>query len=286
MNQIVYHKSPLNYIGGKYKLLPQLMKFFPQKIHTMVDLFAGGCDVCSNIKAEKIYANDNNPYVIGIYQAFQKISIQELLTYLEETIEKNHLSLTNKEAYYLFRRAYNETAGRNPLDLYILVCYAFNHQFRFNSRHEFNSPFGQNRSCFNPAMRANLTEFHRRVQTIEFSAVDFKDFDLSSLKEGDFLYADPPYLITTGSYNDGKRGFEGWSEEDDRALFNLLDQLDKQGVKFAFSNVSEHKGAKNKALMAWKKKYHTHKIHYDYKNSSYHAKNTDKPTREILITNY
>ncbi|MBS7176622.1 MAG: DNA adenine methylase, partial [Clostridiales bacterium] len=58
-----YHKSPLNYIGGKYKLLPQLTKFFPKRINTMVDLFAGGCDVCSNIRANRIRANDINHYV-------------------------------------------------------------------------------------------------------------------------------------------------------------------------------------------------------------------------------
>ena len=36
----------------------------------------------------------------------------------------------------------------------------------------------------------------------------------------------------------------------------------------------------------WEKKYHTHKINYNYKNSNYHAKNTDKRTIEVLITNY
>ena len=35
-------KSPLNYTGGKAKLLPQLKPLFPQYISTMVDLFCGG----------------------------------------------------------------------------------------------------------------------------------------------------------------------------------------------------------------------------------------------------
>lgn len=286
MKDNIYNKSPLNYIGGKYKMLPQIMKFFPKRINTMVDLFAGGCDVCSNIKANKIYANDINHYIIEIYKTFQTMTINQLLTYIDETIIQNNLSISNRDAYNLFRKMYNESNKRNPLDLYILVCYAFNYQFRFNSKHDFNSPFGLNRSSFNSSIRTNLIHFHQNIQSIEFSATNFKNFDISSLQKGDFLYADPPYLITTGSYNDGRRGFNGWNEDDDKTLFELLDQLDKQEVKFALSNVTEHKGLKNKGLMKWKKKYHTHKINYNYKNSSYHVKNTDKKTCEILVTNY
>lgn len=281
-----YTKSPLNYIGGKYKMLPQLMKFFPKRINTMIDLFAGGCDVCSNISAQRILANDINNYVIDIYRVFQTMNLVELLLHIEGVISQYNLSITNKEGYMALRRAYNESNERNPLDLYVLVCYAFNYQFRFNNSHEFNSPFGMERSSFNSNIKSNLVEFHTKIQSIEFSSLNFKKFDISNLRQGDFVYADPPYLITTGSYNDGKRGFEGWNESDDSALFDLLDQLDFQGVKFALSNVSEHKGIRNKGLIEWKKRYHTHKINYNYKNSNYHAKNTDKKTCEVLITNY
>lgn len=37
-----YLKSPLNYVGGKYRLLSQIMPYFPDKIDTFVDLFSGG----------------------------------------------------------------------------------------------------------------------------------------------------------------------------------------------------------------------------------------------------
>ena len=35
-------KSPLNYTGGKHKLLPQITKLFPKDIDTFYDVFAGG----------------------------------------------------------------------------------------------------------------------------------------------------------------------------------------------------------------------------------------------------
>ena len=36
-----YVKSPLNYTGGKYKILPQIMSKFPSNIGTFVDFFGG-----------------------------------------------------------------------------------------------------------------------------------------------------------------------------------------------------------------------------------------------------
>ena len=141
-------------------------------------------------------------------------------------------------------------------------------------------------SSFNSSIKSNLIKFHRNIKNIVFSESDFRDFDISFLSKGDFVYADPPYLITTGTYNDGKRGFNGWSKNDDVDLFKLLDALNEKGVKFALSNVLEHKGKFNDCLINWSKKYKIHYINYDYKNSNYHGKNTDKKTIEVLITNY
>lgn len=283
-NPCKYVKSPFNYIGGKFKLLPQIEPLFPRHINRMVDLFCGGCDVAVNVIAKEVYANDINYHVIDILSAMQEYEIDELLEKIDSTIASWGLSKTDKDAYVKFREHYNKT--KDPIDLYTLMCFSFNYQFRFNSDHEYNNPFGKDRSSFNDTMRCNLIKFHRRIQSIHFSTTNFKEYDISQFKRGDFIYADPPYLITTGSYNDGKRGFEGWTEEDDKLLFDLLDKAHKKGIKFALSNVIEHKGNQNKALIEWAKKYNTHYLEYNYSNSNYHGKNTDKDTIEVLITNY
>lgn len=279
-------KSPFNYIGNKYRIIEDLKRFFPKKIDTMVDIFCGGCDVTTNVEANKIYANDINYHVIDIMKSFQKYSTKELLDYIDSTIKERGLSKENEQAYLEFRKYYNKT--RNPIDLYVLMCFSFNYQFRFNSSHEYNNPFGRNRSSFNERMRENLIAFKSRIEGVAFSSLDFMDFDYSVLKEGDFLYADPPYLITCGSYNDGKRGFKGWNKDEDENLMSLLNDLSNRGVKFALSNVTQHKGTKNEALICWARenKYHTHKIRFDYNNCNYHTKNRDNVTKEVLITNY
>ena len=60
-------ESPLNYTGGKYKLLPQILPYFPKNIDRFVDIFCGGCNVGCNVKANSIVFNDNNIMIIYFF---------------------------------------------------------------------------------------------------------------------------------------------------------------------------------------------------------------------------
>ncbi|MBO7695573.1 MAG: Dam family site-specific DNA-(adenine-N6)-methyltransferase [Methanobrevibacter sp.] len=283
-----YIKSPFNYIGNKYRTLPQIEQWFPENINTMLDLFCGGCDVSINTMAKRHLANDINTYLIQILQTFKTLGSEKVLAYVDQTIASRGLSKENAEAYLKFRDEYNAQNPKSPIDLYILLCFSFNYQFRFNANHDFNNPFGRNRSSFNPSIRHNLELMIKKLPAIEFSSIDFLHYDYSVLNSGDFLYADPPYLITCGSYNDGKRGFRGWSAEDEKALYHLLNDLNNKGIKFALSNVTTHKGMQNKLLLDWIKKYdyNVHNVNFNYDNCNYHAANRHYQTNEVLITNY
>jgi len=279
-----YQKSPLNYIGGKYKLLPQIMPLFPRQIGTFVDLFAGGCNVGINVVAEKIICNDINTKIIDMFRAFKQINTDEILRHIEGRITEFLLSKENEKGFVNFRTFYNKT--KDPLDLYVLSCYSFNYQFRFNNNLDYNNPFGRNRSRFSENMRNNLLAFLEKIKdsNIEFTSREFTVFDMSGLGYDDMVYCDPPYLITLGSYNDGNRGFKDWKAAQETALYDLLDKLHKQGVKFALSNVLVHKSIRNETLIEWCKKYVVTSIENDYSNSSY---NTHKgESIEVLITNY
>lgn len=281
-----YIKSPMNYTGGKYKILDHIIPSFPKPIHNFVDLFAGGFNVGINVNAGTIYANDHITYLIELYQFLQEISTAELIERIHERIHQYNLNLLNADGYNKLRADYNQSP--NALDLFILTCFSFNHQIRFNSKHEFNTPFGKERSSYNDSIENNLIRFcdalHKK--NIIFTSKDFRNFDFSILSPGDVVYCDPPYLITTGAYNDGKRGFKDWTAEEDSALLQLLDLLNERGVFFALSNVFVHKGEVNDKLILWSKKYHVNYIDKTYSNCSYHFKDRDTKTVEVLITNY
>lgn len=284
-----YVCSPMNYIGGKYKLLPQIMPLFPKKIRTFVDLFCGGCNVGINVRAQKVVFNDNLSYLIDLYKTFNTLDINEILSHIESRIVQYNLSKTNEDGYKELRKLYNKE--RNPLDLFVLVAFSFNHQIRFNNSHEFNNPFGRERSSFNPKMKSNLYTFLKVLQnkSSEFVCFNFDKFDFSVYTNEDFVYCDPPYLITTGTYNDGKRGFTGWNDNEEIKLLNILSQLNDKNIKFGLSNVLTHKGKQNDILVEWvecNNFYVTH-LNKNYSNSNYHTSDRNSQnTDEVLITNY
>lgn len=279
-----YIKSPLNYIGGKYKLLPQLMKYFPTDINTFVDLFSGGFNVGINVKSNKTICNDINDFIIDLYKELYNSSVENVLDRINTNIKGYGLSKENESAYKKFRVHYNET--KDPIDLYTLTCYSFNYQFRFNNNREYNNPFGRNRSQFSENMKNNLILFSDKLKNmnIDFSSKDFDKVSIENLGKDDFIYCDPPYLITTGSYNDGNRGFKDWKEEEEIKLYNYLDKANEKNIKFALSNVMEHKGKENKLLKEWSKKYKVIYLDNDYSNSSYNTKKGK--SKEVLIINY
>lgn len=275
-------KSPLNYIGGKYKLLPQILPLFPANINTFVDLFAGGLDVSLNVDAKRIISNDINRYVTALYRYFQLHTLDDIIDDTHREISKYELTKENQAGYLILRKEYN--ASHRPLHLFLLICYGFNHQIRFNNQGDFNNPFGRNRSSYNANIERNLRQMHDKLLHIELRSENFKSFDTGFMQPGDFLYADPPYLITCGTYNDGKRGFEGWGKTDDDMLFQQLDNLNERGISFAMSNVVKHKGVENKPLEEWAEKYNVHYLKKSYTNSNYQARESE--TIEVLITNY
>ena len=116
---------------------------------------------------------------------------------------------------------------------YVLIVFAFNNQIRFNSKGEFNLPVGKR--DFNRSMQKKLHTFINRLDEINcaFSCIDFKDFDIAKLSKKDFVYCDPPYLIACASYNE--QG--GWNEKNEKRLYEMVDNLNKNNIRFVLSSV-------------------------------------------------
>ncbi len=276
-------KSPMNYIGGKYKLLPQILPLFPKDINTFVDLFCGGFNVGVNVEANKIIGNDSCKEVIEVYKGIQKEGLENSLNLIKNEISKYNLSKTNEEGFKQIRSLYNE-GNKEWYIFYAMLTHAFNYQIRFNKKGEYNMPFGRNRSYFNLTLERNFIKFAKAIEekNIIFTNHNFKDLKINLLNKDDFVYLDPPYLITCASYNE--QG--GWNEEEEYSLLNLCDNLNNNSIKFALSNVLEHKGLKNEILMKWANSYKIHYLNYNYNNCNYQDKNKDSETIEVLITNY
>ena len=299
-------KSPLNYTGGKYKILNQIIPIFPSDIDLFVDLFSGGSNVGVNVEAKRIVCVDKQEEIIRVMDLFKKYEDGFIISSLEKIIEKYQLSNSllngyemynctsdkglgsyNKSKYLELRRDYNnmkDNTTEKDLLFLTLVIYGFNNQIRFNSNGEFNMPVGKR--DFNNSLRKNLKNFITKLKTknIEFIKSDFREFAIERT-DNTLVYCDPPYFLGTASYNENG----GWTENDEIDLLNYLAILDNQGIKFALSNVIEHKGNKNNILDDWVKE-HNYKVHIidcNYNNSNYQKQQGNiMKTIEVLITNY
>lgn len=296
---------PFNYIGGKFKLLEQIQPLF-YKSEVFLDLFAGGGNVGINSSSSKVIFNDINENLIDLIKFIRDCSTDVLLQKIDDIISEYGLSNTslygyayyscnsstglakyNKEKFLKLRADFNSKVFVGKIDyimLYVLMVYSFNNQIRFNRKGQFNLPVGKR--DFNSKMRSKLVLFSEELKKkdIQFMKKDFRGITLDSVSQNTFIYCDPPYLITSATYNENGM----WSDDDEKDLLAFLDEANKQGFKFALSNVLKCKNKMNTILNDWIETngYYCHYLNKSYSNSNYHRKDKESKSEEVLITNY
>ncbi|MDP3698382.1 MAG: DNA adenine methylase [Nanoarchaeota archaeon] len=253
-NQVNY-ESPLNYIGSKAKMILEIKKHLPNEIDIFIDGFGGGFNVGINMDSKNIVYNDLNFLVKSLVESFKIHDTYQYILYIKNIIRKFGLEPSNSDAYIRVRDYYNSLplSKRDPRLLYTVILYGYNQQIRFNGGYKFNNPVGMR--WFNNKVLEKMISFSRIIKE---KNVIFKSKDHTELEDYDnqniFVYMDPPYRLTNGSYNDGKRGFKGWNVEDEENLFDFADKLDSQGKRFMISYVPKHKGKINNQLKDWVKR--------------------------------
>ena len=115
---------------------------------------------------------------------------------------------------------------------------------------------------------------------IEFKRGSFEEYK-ECIKKEDFVYLDPPYLGNDGVYQDGKRGFEGWTEKNEEKLYSFMEYINSIGAFFMLSNYSEHTKSINNKLNDWIKK-NNFKVIEDSKITKRNRTNR----KEIIVINY
>ena len=296
-----YIRSPFFYVGDKFKLIPQLKENFPKGIDRFIEPFCGGGSVFLNTNAKEYLLNDIDPYIIKLHDFLISSSAnpEKFWERLKSNIEKYNLSATfmgrdvpkeyrkefvktyfakyNKEAYMQLRNDFNNNKEDMML-LYMLLIYGFNRILRFNSKGDFNLPVGN--VDFNKNVVDVLNNYFAYVQdkSIKLFNMDFKDF-VENVRptQKDFVYLDPPYLITFSEYN------KLWNEDSEIRLISFLDNLNELGIRFAVSNILWHRRRYNGTFNEWAQRYNIVKIQSNY--ISFHD-NTEKDSYEVLVKNY
>ncbi|MGL5579413.1 MAG: Dam family site-specific DNA-(adenine-N6)-methyltransferase [Cetobacterium sp.] len=277
------YEGAINYTGNKSKLMPRLLDVFAKSdANRLVDVCCGGLSVTLHSQFQNVLANDYSSPLFCIYNHMDSRSCEQMLTEIENVIRLYGLSKTDKVRYEDFKAMTNAMTACNgmgpsiPLFHLVLQYHAFSNMMRFNEKGMFNTSFGQR--TFNKSSKKKLEQFYaiKDKKNIVFSNKSFLDLEI---KDDDFVYMDPPYLITEAVYNNG------WDDFTDGAMMNWLDELHEREIKFAMSNVTHHRGKTNQSLIDWASKYNVISMNHKYVFNSYQAKAMDKETIEVIITN-
>lgn len=295
-------RSPFFYVGDKYKLVPQLQGLFPHDINTYVEPFYGGGSSQLQVQANHYCLNDIDKYVIKLHRfllryrnrrniffarlydiidrygfscSFRNINVP---TELKRQYVKTYYSVYNNNAYQHLKDDFNAGGCKDMLMLYVLLIYGFNHMIRFNSKGLFNLPVGN--VDFNKNVFDALNSYFdlQENRDLNLYSMDFERFiNRLNLNNDDFVYFDPPYLISSSEYN------KLWDEDNERRLYNLIDTLNRRGIRFGITNLLVHKGVKNTILEEWSRRYFVEVINSNY--ISYNDNSIKDGSIEIYVHN-
>lgn len=184
---------PLKWVGGKRWLVPQLKDLTQHTPYTrLVEPFVGGMSIALGLNPKAALLNDINPYLINFYKELQKGLVIDLpMEYSLECFTKykawfnqlTHVPLThaplNKRGAELF---------------YYVSKTGFNGMMRFNSKGEYNVPFGKYKSV---NYITDFTPYKDVISNWSFTCQDFSDLEV---RQGDLLYVDPPFDLGFTKY--------------------------------------------------------------------------------------
>jgi DNA adenine methylase len=193
-------KPPLKWAGGKRWLVPHLTRLWnPYSNRRLVEPLCGGLAVSLGLVPDRALINDINPHSINFYRWLKK-GLAISLTMKNE-----------KTCFYRQRNRFNQIIREDKADskeaaglFYYLNRTCYNGLCRFNSKGEFNVPFGRYKKI---TYKRDFPEYVSAFAQWEFMCLDFESVPF---EDDDFIYADPPYDVQFTQYS--KEAF-GWNEQ-------------------------------------------------------------------------
>ena len=236
------NKPFLKWAGNKFRVLPHLIPHIgdPKRY---IEPFGGSLSVALNISADEYILNDINKDLYCLYTNVDKEFVGECR---ELFTDDNN----TRERYLELRKEFNseqDCRKRAKLFLY-LNKHAFNGLSRYNSKGEYNVPYGKENKDSKTGRivktKAHFPEqelnYFRDVfsnRKVEFFNTSFSDEALyKNVSSGDVVYFDPPYVPASDTANFTDYATEGFSYEQQVQLAELAESLANRGAKVIVSN--------------------------------------------------
>lgn len=225
----------VKWVGGKTKLLPELLRRVPRAYGRYFEPFAGGAALFFRLAPARAVLNDLNPDLVNLYRELARdvFGVAKLL----HAHEILHRADPNGH-YYELRRLWNArdlqwTPAQRAAAFLYLNKTCFNGLWRVNSDGEFNVPMGDYK---NPKILDTdaLSAAGAALARAELRCGDYKAA-LEGVAHGDFVYFDPPYVpLNATSFTSYTAN--GFGPDEQRELAACASGLAARGVFVMLSN--------------------------------------------------
>lgn len=225
-------KPLIKYRGGKSREIPNIEKYIPQFEGRYIEPFFGGGAMYFYLEPKKAIINDINSKLMDFYNGVKNDypHLRTELTEIEKIYEENrlhfdslkkihpteHVEDKNEALYYSIRDMYNglkEKTYSDALIYFFINKTAYSGMIRYNSKGEFNVPFGR----YHHLNTMMVSQKHSALlSNSQIYNKDYKDiFDMTSTD--DFMFLDPPYDCVFSDYGN-KEYKDGFNDDSHRKL--------------------------------------------------------------------
>jgi DNA adenine methylase len=234
-------KPFLRWAGGKRRIAKMLLENFPATYHSSdgryFEPFLGGGAVAFAsgdpsspifIPGHKLILNDSNEELVNTYTVVRD-HVYELMEVLDDLSEK-----VDVENYYEIRSSKPDNLIVRAARFIYLNKTCYNGLWRVNSKGDFNVPFDKS-SSGNLYDEENLIACSERLEGSQISHGSYRRV-LGKVKEGDFVYLDPPYIPLSATESFSSYAKEGFTLKDHHELAIAIEEIDKIGAHILLSN--------------------------------------------------
>jgi DNA adenine methylase len=300
MTEYKIQKPFLKWVGGKTQIINDIISKIPKEINNYYELFLGGGSVLLAVLSlqkqnkivikNKIYAYDINRVLINVYKHIQNnkdelykfinLYIKEYDSIKGTIINRKPVSIeeakTSKESYYYWIRQKYNNIDKNTIECSAIFMFINKTGFRGMYRegpHGYNIPYGHYKKTPTIISETDLNYISDLIKDVEFKHSSFSD-SIKNVKEGDFVYLDPPYAPENANSFVGYVA-GGFNLEMHKLLFSEIKKL--ENIKFVMSN------AKVDLVTDNFKEYNCDDI---IARRAINSKKPGSTTTEVIITNY
>ncbi|MFM7450392.1 MAG: DNA adenine methylase [Leptolyngbyaceae cyanobacterium] len=225
----IYPRPFLKWAGGKSRLIPQYLSYFPKTFSTYYEPFLGGGAIFFHLLPGRAMLMDINGELVNVYRCVRD-QVEPLIALLVE-----HRDRHCPDYYYFMRSQIFDSDLERAARLIYLNKTCFNGLYRENAKGQFNVPIGRYKKpgIADPEL---LRVSALALRSASISVAPFEAILDCAKTSRDFVYFDPPYfpISQTSSFTAYNR--YSFTEADQIRLRDVAVELAARGVKVMVSN--------------------------------------------------